>query len=158
MRTLFLSTALLLAACSTSKEATAGQAPQASQPPEAIPVKPGAPTTLEAQVTGGTAKLTLRFAGAGEQVDVSVRGLDGVEVSSGGSWLTGAKVEPGQVLEQTVGFAASARGQLVISVEGVFSAARRARVHTVAVGEGPVKKDLGAVQKTTDGDAVKLIP
>lgn len=158
MRTLLLSPVLLLAACSTSKEASADQAPLARQPSAAATVKPGAPTTLEAQVTGGTAKLRLRFAGAGEQVDVSVRGQDGVEVSSGGEWLTGAKVEPGQVFEQTVGFAASARGQLVLSVEGVFSGARRARVHSVAVGEGPVKKDLGAVQKTTDGDTVKLIP
>jgi hypothetical protein len=30
-------------------------------------------------------------------------------------------------------------------------------VHSVAVGEG-VRKDLGAVQQTSDGDTVKLVP
>lgn len=156
MRTILLSTALLLAACSTSKDAASPSPKQTSV--DATTVKPGAPSNLDAVVSGTSAKLTLRFDGPGEQVKVSVKGIDGVEVTSGGEWASEAKVQAGDVLVQRVGFSATARGHLVISVEGVFGGAFKSRVHSVAVGEGPAKKDLGTVQKTTDGDSVKLVP
>lgn len=166
MRTLILSSLVMFAACCTSKEATADQSPSAPPPasaPKKAPlegtttVKPGAPTTLEAQVTGTTARLSLRFDGAGEEVVARVSGLDGVTVSAGGEWLAGASVKAGEVREHTVTFTTSGRGHLVISVEGRFPGGLKARVHTVAVGEGPVK-DLGTVQQTTDGDTVKVMP
>ena len=156
MRTILLSTALLLAACSTSKDAAAPAPKQTSA--DATTVKPGAPSALDALVSGTSAKLTLRFDGPGEKVNVTVKGIDGVDVTSGGAWASGAKVQAGEVLVQTVGFTAAARGHLVVTVEGLFGGAFKSRVHSVEVGEGPVKKDLGAVQKSTDGDAVKLVP
>lgn len=165
MRTLLLSSLVMFAACCTSKEATADQSPSAPPPapaPKKAPlegsttVKPGAPTTLEAQVDGARAKLSLRFEGAGEDVVVRVSGLEGVNVSTGGEWLAGASVKAGEVREHTVTFTTSGRGHLVVSVEGRFPGLK-ARVHTVAVGEGPVK-DLGTVQQTTDGDSVKVMP
>lgn len=150
MRTLLLSSFVLFAACCTSKEATAEQATSRT-------VKPGAPTTLESQVSGSTAKLSLRFDGEGEQVVVRVSGIDGAQVTAGSEWLSGASVKAGEAREQVVTFTTSGRGHLVISVEGRFPGGFKSRVHTVAVGEGPVK-DLGTVQQTTDGDAVKVMP
>jgi len=145
MKSLFLST-LLLVACTTSpktKETTTDTA------------KPGAPTVLESQLGDGRAKLSLRFERAGENVSVTVSGLDGLTVTSPAEAVSGASVKSGEVKALEVTF--TGQGQLVVSVRGTFGGATQARVHTVAIGEVVKKKD-GQVQVTSDGDAVKLMP
>ena len=145
MKSLFLST-LLLVACTTSpktKETTTDVA------------KPGAPTALESQVGDTSAKLSLRFESAGENVSVTVSGIDGLTVTSSAEALSGASVKRGEVKPLEVTF--TGHGQLVVSVRGTFGGATQARVHSVAIGEQVKKKD-GQVQTTSDGDTVKLMP
>lgn len=153
MRTLLLGSLVILStACTTSREV--------SGEPKSVKAdtqKPGAPTDLQSSVANSSVKLSLRFIGSGEHINVSVRGLDGVTVNASAEWLSNATVKAGEVRELTVPFTSTGRGHVVVSVEGDFVAGHRARVHTVAVGDGPVN-DLGTVQKTDDGDTVKLVP
>jgi hypothetical protein len=146
MKSLFLST-LLLVACTTS--------PKTKEETTTDTVKPGAPTVLESQLGEGSAKLSLRFERAGENVSVVVSGIDGLTVTSPSEALSGAAVKSGAVKPLEVTF--TGRGQLVVSVRGTFGGASQSRVHTVAIGDVVKKKD-GQVQTTNDGDTVKLMP
>jgi len=150
MKSLLLSTILAVTACSTPRE---------TKVPEQIStVKPGAPTQLEAQLSDGSAKLKLRFEGPGENVWVSVSGIDGLIVTSPSEVLNAVGVKAFEVKPLAVSFTRSpGRGHLVISVRGTFNGAIQSRVHTIAIGEGPLKND-GKIQVTDDGDAVKLMP
>lgn len=154
MKTTLLSTFLVvLTSCSTSQEI---KAPPASRPP-AEARKPGAPTELESQLKERSAVLSLRFEGAGENVSVLVSGIEGVATSSA-ELMAGASVKAGEVRRFDVPFTRGGTGgHLVISVEGTFAGGRKARVHTVAIGDGT---DLGAgvLQVTNDGDGVKEMP
>ena len=147
MKNLILCT-LLIVSCSTPKEST-------KVPTKDDPVKPGAPTTLESQVFQKRAKLNLRFASAGENVSVTISGIDGVTVTAPGEALSSAAVKAGEVKPFEVAF--TGRGHLVISVRGTFGGAAQARVHSVAIGDVQLKDD-GKVLITNDGDAVKLMP
>ena len=154
MRTLLLSSLLVLTACCTSKEAPV----TTKQSLAADTTKVGTPTTLDSKVEGGTARLSLKFDGAGKDVAVTVNGIDGVNVTSARELLSGEKVAAGDERRFDVTFDAGAgRGHLVVTVSGDFGSGVRSRVHSVAVGEG-LKKDLGTVQQTSDGDTVKLVP
>lgn len=146
MKTILLSTLLVVAACCTSPRAKVAEAE--------VP-KPGAPTELQSELGENTAKLSLRFERAGENVSVIVSGLDGVAVTSSPEVLSGVPVKPGEVRSFEVTF--TGRGHLVVSVRGTFGGASQARVHTVAIGEVVKKKD-GTTQVTNDGDAVKVMP
>lgn len=146
MKTILLSTLLVVTACCTSPRAKVAEA----QAP-----KPGAPTELQSELGQNTAKLSLRFERAGENVSVLVSGIDGVAVTSPPEVLSGVPVKRGEVRSFEVAF--TGRGHLVISVRGTFSGATQARVHTVAIGE-VVKQKNGTTQVTDDGDAVKVMP
>lgn len=146
MKTLLLSTLLVVTACCTSPKTKVA---------EAATPKPGAPTELQAELGENTAKLSLRFERGGENVSVMVSGIDGLTVTSPAEVLSGVAVKAGEVKPFEVAF--TGRGHLVVSVRGTFGGAIQARVHTVAIGE-PVKKDDGKTQVTNDGDAVKLMP
>ncbi|MDP1823155.1 MAG: hypothetical protein Q8L48_07935 [Archangium sp.] len=142
MRPLLLSIALV--ACSTPKEAKAPEDTTAT-------IKPGAPTKLESQLTATSAKLNLRFEGAGENVAVTISGIEGLTVTSPAEALAGATVKAGDVKPFEVTF--TGQGHLVVSVKGTFGA----RVHTIAIGD-PQPKNDGKTLITNDGDAVKVIP
>ncbi len=148
MKTLLFSTLLFLS-CSTPKKVAE---------PQQVTIKPGAPTSLEAEVGPNAAVLRLRFDGPGENVGVIVSGIEGVTVTTPAEAVSGAAVKSGEVRVLQVGFTrAAGRGHLVVSVQGTFNGANQSRVHTVAIGEG-LKDDGAKTQLTTDGDAVKLIP
>ena len=154
MKTTLLSTLLaVLTSCSTAQGI---KAPPAS-PPVAETRKPGAPTELESQLKERSAALSLRFDGAGQNVSVLIDGIEGV-VTSRAELMAGESVKAGEVRQFEVPFSrGAAGGHLVVSVEGTFAGGRKARVHTVAIGDGA---DLGAgvLQTTDDGDAVKVMP
>ncbi|MCA2982019.1 MAG: hypothetical protein INH41_05505 [Myxococcaceae bacterium] len=149
-----LSTLFLLGACSTQKET---KVPQPA--PGVATVKPGAPTTLEFELGERSAKLQLRFDGAGENVSATISGVGGVSVTSPVEAFSGVSVRAGEVRPIEVAFTRSApRGHLVVSVRGTFDGSTHARVHTVAVGDGPLPDDGSRRVVTDDGDAVKLMP
>lgn len=152
MKTTLLSTLLVvLTSCSTSLEL---------KTPTAVPAlpaetrKPGAPTELEAQLKERSATLSLRFEGAGEDVSVLVSGIEGV--TSSAELIAGESVKAGEVREFDVPFTRGVTGgHLVISVEGTFAGGRKARVHTVAIGDA-AEFGAGVLQVTDDGDAVVM--
>jgi len=146
MKTILLSTLLVVVGCSTSPTVKAAEA----QTP-----KPGAPTELLSELGANTAKLSLRFEREGQNVSAVVSGLDGVTITSPPEVLTGVPVKRGEVRSFEVAF--TGRGHLVVSVRGTFAGATQARVHTVAIGDVVKEKD-GTTQVTTDGDTVKLMP
>lgn len=150
MRTELFTMLMLVAACTTPKERAA---------PSKETVKPGAPTVVtKADVTGSTAAVTLRFEGAGENVSVQAAGIEGVTLSSPAEVVQGRAVKAGDELPIALSFQVAGRGHLVLTVQGTFNGAQQSRVHTVLVGEGPLRDDGAKVQVTSDGDAVKLIP
>jgi hypothetical protein len=106
-----------------------------------------------------SAKLNLRFQSAGENVSITVSGIDGVTVTSPAEVLAGASVKAGEEKPFEVAFTHGAtRGHLVVSVRGTFGGGVQARVHSVAIGDGPLEDDGSKVLVTDDGDAVKLMP
>lgn len=147
MKSLLFVTILAVTACSTPKE-TKVREPSGT-------VKPGAPTRLEAQLSDGSAKLNLRFEGAGENVSVVISGIDGLKLTSPSEVISGATVGANEVKSLDVTF--TGRGHVVVSVRGTFNGFTQSRVHTVRIGEGPLKDD-GKIQVTDDGDTVKLMP
>ncbi|MDP2269659.1 MAG: hypothetical protein Q8N23_28200 [Archangium sp.] len=146
MKTLLIAALLLFTGCSASKKVAE---------PAQVTLKPGAPTSLESEVSSPTAQLRLRFSGPGENVAVVISGIDGVTVTTPPEAISGAAVKSGEVRALRVDF--TGRGHLVVSVQGTFNGAKQSRVHTVAIGEVVLEND-GKTQLTTDGDAVKLIP
>ncbi len=154
MKITLLSTLLLgFTSCTTSQ---ALKTPEAAPPP-AETRKPGAPTALEVQLNERSAALSLRFEGAGENVSVVVSGIEGV-VASSAELMAGESVKAGEVRKFEVPFARGATaGHLVVSVQGSFAGGTKARVHTVAIGDGG-ELSGGVLQNTDDGDAVRAMP
>lgn len=154
MKTTLLSTlVVVLTSCSTSQEIKAPPAAAAREETR----KPGAPTELESHLKERSAALSLRFDGAGENVSVVISGIQGVTTSSA-ELMAGESVKAGEVRQFEVPFArGESAGHLVVSVEGTFSGGRKARVHTVAIGDAALL-GAGVLQTTDDGDAVKVMP
>ncbi len=118
-------------------------------------VKPGAPSSVEnPKVTDRSAQIEVRFEGAGENVAITVSGIEGLTVSSPAEAHVGRTVKSGDVLPVDVAF--SGTGHVVLTVQGTFNGAQQSRVHTVRVG--PLKDDGSKIQTTNDGDTVKVIP
>lgn len=141
-----LLTLVLFAACTTPKEV-----PQPKT--KADTVKPGAPSSLEnPRVSEGSAHLEVRFEGAGENVGITVFGIEGLTVTS--EPIAVRTVKSGDVLPLDVTFTGT--GHVVVTVQGTFNGAVQSRVHTVRVG--PLKPDGAKTQVTNDGDTVKLLP
>lgn len=144
MKTLLLTTVLVLGC---------------TKAPEPITPKPGAPTALETvQLSEHEALLFLRTDVAGENVSVMVSAIEGLTLSSSPEVYSGLAVKAGTKYPIVAQFTRGpGRGQLVITVHGTFNGATRSRVHTVAIGDGPLPV-TGTIQVTNDGDTVKLIP
>ena len=157
MKTLLLSALIAVTACTTPKEPVRTKSSQAKS---ADTLKPGAPTMVDKiQLADRSGLIEVHFEGAGENVSVNVAAIDGLTLTSSAEVHSGRAVKAGDALPVAVTFErGEGRGQLVITVNGTFNGAFQSRVHTVAVGEGPLKNDGAKVQVTTDGDAVKLMP
>jgi hypothetical protein len=153
MKNLILTSLFVLGtACTTPRTETPKTRPDT--------VKPGAPTTVEnIKLDTSSGVIQVHFDGAGENVAIRVSALDGLTLTSNAEAHSGLTVKAGDELSVPVTFTRGpGRGQLVLSVSGTFNGAQQSRVHTVAVGEGPLKDDGSKVQVTSDGDAVKLMP
>lgn len=159
MRTLLFTTTMLIAGCTTPSQVKEPVRAPPSREPTKETVKPGAPTVVaKEEVTSTSASVLLRFEGSGENVTVQAAGLEGVTLSSPAEVVMSRSVKAGDELPIALTFQAAHRGHLVLTVRGTFNGAEQSRVHTLLVGEGPLKDDGAKVQVTSDGDAVKLIP
>ncbi len=132
----------------------AGKAPPA-------PGKLRAPVTVEASVSGGTAKVNVRFDRAATGVRVQVRGLDGLAVTSEPAPVKGGRFEKGEVATFDVAFTPGpGRSFLSVAVQGSFGAGRRATAVSFPVGEKSAeqRKPAGTVIQGADGERVKVLP
>lgn len=115
-----------------------------------------APVTAEVVLKPSSAQVTVRFEADGQNVDVGLRGLDGLQVKDFAP-LALPQVKRGETRVLDVGFTPGpGRSTLVLNVAGTFNGAQQARVMTFAVGNPvpPVKLPV----LNTDEGAVKALP
>lgn len=120
-----------------------------------------APVDVSAKLAADSARITLAFKGAAEDVTLSVRGVDGMEVTdfkppeqrsfkSGDKLTLDVAFRPGE-----------GQSHLVVSVEGSFGARRMGIVRSFGHGK-PSPEQLKAAQGRAlvdhEGKPVKLMP
>jgi hypothetical protein len=129
--------------------------------PAPVAGKLRAPVTVEANLSGDAAKVTVRFDRAGKNVRVRVKGLDGLALTSDVTPVQAAQVEQGDVAAFDVTFTPGpGRSFLSIAVSGNFGGGRRATVVSFPVGEKSAeqRKGAGTVIEGADGERVKVLP
>jgi hypothetical protein len=160
-RTLLIALLLLAAvpavACSCSQkkpaEATTSAAPAQG--------KVEAPVAVDATVGDGAAQVTLRFSSPATGVDVTVWGVDGLEVTSAAAPIVGATYAGGEAVTFPVAFRPGpGRSLLAVSVSGGFGGSKRTRVTTFAVGtpSAAQQKAKAEVQPDSAGERVRIMP
>ena len=151
---LAVTTALALAA-------GAGCAPQAPAAPDAsaAPVhgKARAPVSIDAQLSTGSARVTVRFDAEAKDVQVEVRGTDGLAVASAAAPVEKASFAPGEAVTFDVAFTPGpGRSHLSVAVSGKFrGAGKRAAVAAFPVGE-PTPEQLRATGTVVEGGGERL--
>ncbi len=123
--------------------------------------KPSAPVTVDAQLSAGSARVTIVFQGAAGDVDVHVHGVDGLSVTSAETPISGARFVTGQSSTFDVAFTPGpGRSNLVIAVNGKFGAAKRRSVVSFAVGTPTAEqmKSRGTVTTDSGGERIKTLP
>lgn len=111
--------------------------------------KATAPVAVEARLTRGTAALTLRFEAPATDVVLGVRGLDGLTLGSVVLPTTAHAFAAGETLSWVAPLA-SPTGTLAVSVAGVFSGVRRARVVSFGItAAAPAPTSLPSRPTTT---------
>lgn len=111
--------------------------------------KPAAPVAVEAALSPGHARVTLRFLSPATQVAASVWGLDGLAVTPPPALpRTEYRAQETAVLEVPLG---SPAGTLAVSVSGTFGGAPYSRAVTFAVGPGAGPGDAGVLVPTDQG-------
>jgi hypothetical protein len=134
----------------------------APQPAAALPHgKPSAPVAVDAQLSGGSARVTVRFDGDAKDVRVEVHGADGLQVTSVATPVERAKFARGEVATFDVTFTPGpGRSYLAVAVSGKFhGAGHRASVASFAVGE-PTAEQLqgpGTVVESPDGERLHVV-
>jgi hypothetical protein len=123
--------------------------------------KPRAPVTIEADLSGGAAKVTVRFDRAAKDVRVHVRGLEGLAVTSEATPVQAESVEKGELASFDVTFTPGpGQSFLSVAVSGNFGGGRRATSVSFAVGEKSAeqRKPTGTVIEGPEGERVKVLP
>jgi hypothetical protein len=144
--------------------AAAGCAPRSSPAPEAPaapgPGKPRAPVSIEAQLSGRTARVTVRFDAEAKDVRVEIRGAGGLAVTSAATPVEKASFARGEATAFDVSFTPGpGRSHLAVAVSGKFhGAGRRATVASFAVGEpAPGQREGEGTVVETDGERIKVV-
>lgn len=149
---------LSLGACARS--AAAPQKPDEAPPP--VSGKPSAPVTVDAQLAGQSAHVTVRFDAPVSDARVAVSGVDGLVVTSEQTPVQGGSFEQGAVTGFDVAFTPGpGRSHLVVSVAGTFQGAPRTRVASFAVGSPTAEqKQSSGAEKTEggNGERIKIMP
>jgi hypothetical protein len=123
--------------------------------------KPRAPVTVEATLAAGSGTVTVRFDRAATAVQVHVKGLDGLTVTSDPEPVKAERVVAGEVAAFDVTFTPGrGRSLLSVAVSGDFGGARRAAVVSFPVGEKSAeqRKRVGTVIEGPGGERVKVLP
>lgn len=147
MNKLLLPLLLLGIACCTTKPAHESKVGDTR--------KPGAPFSVESKVGASSVNVALKFEADGKDIRIGAWGTDGITVSDlvPQRVFSAESVKAGEVHTVTIPFTGT-RGHVVISGGGNFGGAEKERVQTIVIGDG--SPSTGTVQKTDDGDVVKL--
>jgi len=134
-------------------------APPASAPP--VRGKPSAPVSVDAQLSGASGRVTVRFDADAKDVRVEVHGAGGLVVTSGAAPVDGASFARGEATAFDVSFTPGpGRSHLAVAVSGKFhGAGRRAAVASFPVGD-PSPDQLkaeGTVVEGQDGERLKVV-
>jgi hypothetical protein len=149
--------AIAVVAALLAAPATAAPAAGSSSP---VTGKILAPVTVEASLSEGSARVTVRFDRAATEVRVRVAGLDGLVVKGAATPVNAATFGKGEVATFDLAFTPGAgRSFLSIAVSGRFGGARRATAVSFPVGEKSAEqqKGIGTVIQGADGERVKVL-
>jgi len=144
---------LALPAVGGCAPSTAGAAP--------VHGKPSVPVTVEARLSDGSARVTVRFDAEAKGVRVEVGGVDGLSVASAAVPVDGASFARGESTTFDVAFTPGpGRSYLAVAVTGKFrGAGRRAAVTSFAVGEPTPEQEKagGTVLEAPGGERIKVV-
>jgi hypothetical protein len=156
MRQITFAVVLGLAACA------AAPAPLKKAPHEAeIPGKNKAPVVLDVQMNNGVAHVTLRFETAARDVNVDVKGVDGMQVTSAPSLVAYGQFSAGQTATFDVAYTPGpGRSNLAVSVIGTFNGVRLGTTTMYGVGTPTEeqKRTPGDVTTDSSGQRIKVLP
>lgn len=148
-------------ACSSSAKSNPGPADTA-QAGTAQAGKSSAPVEVAAQLAEGQARVTLRFDAPAKDVQVSVSGVDGLEVKSAATPVQGGTfVEAGSTAFDVAFTPGRGRSHLVVSVSGMFRGSHQTKVASFAVGEPSAEQQKASGSETmtnSDGQRIKVMP
>lgn len=106
------------------------------------PGKPSAPVKVSAEIQDRRALVTVTVARDARDIEVSVRGLDGITIVTPVTPLRAASALAGEKIVVGVAFAgATPGGTLVVQVQGVFAGRPLGAVRTFSIGQPPAPKD-----------------
>lgn len=161
----FAAAALVLsaAACSERKEPAAWSPSAESTPGRASTSpsgKPQAPVDVTATISGASATVTLSFAADATGVDVEVRGVDGLAVTSAAQPIAQRSYPAGASETLTVTLAPPAgQSNLVVTVRGTFGGVGGTKVASFTVGDrGAPPRKPDTTVKTPSGERIKELP
>lgn len=123
--------------------------------------KVSAPVTVNAELDGERARVTLRFDAPASDVQVSVSGVDGLTVRSAASPVQGGSFARAEEKSFDVDFTPGAgRSHLVVAVTGTFQGAHLSKVSSFAMGKPTEaqQKSGGTTMTGSDGQRIKVMP
>lgn len=143
-------------ACSSSAKSNPGPADTAQAG------KSSAPVEVDARLAEGQARVTLRFDAPANDVQVSVAGVDGLEVKSAATPVQGGSfAEAGSTAFDVAFTPGRGRSHLVVSVSGMFRGSHQTKVASFAVGEPSAEQQKASGSETmtnSDGQRIKVMP
>ncbi len=103
--------------------------------------KPAAPIRIEADISSSSATVTVVFAADGRDINVNVRGVEGLTLQSAAA-LSRTSVQAGESLALPLTYSENASGMLSVVVTGTFASGPMSRVSAFPVG------NMNALNKT----------
>ncbi|MBL8910105.1 MAG: hypothetical protein JNM17_05300 [Archangium sp.] len=150
MKSLFFASLIMLASCTT---------PTTVASPAPVRGKPTAPVSVNAELSGRSAQLTVTFDGDATDVRITAGGVDGLVVEGEPVIVSAGTFAKGASHRFQVNFTPGPnKSALVVSVAGSFNGASRARVASFTLGQGGTLQSPGTVMTTDDGETVKVLP
>ncbi|MFY0568146.1 hypothetical protein ACN28E_30530 [Archangium lansingense] len=152
---------LALAACSSSTKSTPSSTTSSTASEQVVNGKMQAPVVVNAEMQDASARVTLRFDTPATGVRVSVRGLDGMVVTSQPTLADGVDFPSNATASYDVAFTRGAgRSHLVVSVSGDFKGAHQSRVASFAIGTPTNAQRSSNATKTegANGERIKVMP
>ncbi|MBN1207890.1 MAG: hypothetical protein JXB05_23705 [Myxococcaceae bacterium] len=146
-------------ACTSSGTATS---PSNTKPESSYETtKTSAPIAVDAELSDGRARVTVRFDSPATDVKVNVSGTDGLVVKSTPTPVDGASFVDSAVSTFDVDFTpGEGRSHLVVAVSGMFKGSHLSKVSSFAIGTPTAAQQSasGSTVTGSDGERIKVMP